>query len=278
LLVAGILLPEAVSQPGAPVRLALWTAAIVAYGLLWVGLALGLNVQRRSAAVNAVMLGAIWLLLTVVGPAAINAMLQTLHPVPPRAEWIDVLRASELDTRLRREALTSEEQRAAIERLLTEHPDLEQDLSRYTGMAFMRALSIAGTTQHVRDLAPAIDAFERPKRAQERWLRWLRFLAPPVLVQGMLEDLAGAGSARYREFVRQARDFHRSVERWAWDRRVRQVRMTTREYASIPRFRFVEETAGTAARAAAVPLGVLWMIALSAVMWGLRAARRLAPQ
>jgi hypothetical protein len=54
--------------------------------------------------------------------------------------------------------------------------------------------------------------------------------------------------------------------------------MTTREYASIPRFRFVEETAGTAARAAAVPLGVLWMIALSAVMWGLRAARRLAPQ
>jgi ABC-2 type transport system permease protein len=227
--------------------------------------------------VNAVILGVIWLVFAVVSPAVLNGILMAAYPIPPRAEWIDSLRAAEQNSRFQQETLSATQQREAVEKLIAQNPNMEQNASSYTGMALNRALALAATIRTARDLDPARDRFEGPKRAQGRLLSWLRFLSPSVLLQGTLYDLAGAGGARYEEFQAQTRVFQSEVENWAWDRRLRQVQMTPEQYASIPRFHFVEETVGTAARRAVVPLSVLWILAVASLFLAFRACRRIAP-
>jgi ABC-2 type transport system permease protein len=241
-LIAGVLLPEVLSHPGAAVRLGLWMAATIAYGLFWTGLSFAVNTGRRSAAANAVTLGSAWLVLAILSPALIHGILQAAHPVPPRAEWVNTFRATNQDARLNMGALPLEQQREAVQKLL--------DLAR--------------------------EAFEGPRRAQEHLLSRLRFLSPAVLLQGTLFDLAGAGPSRYEDFLAQTKRFQHEIEMWARDRRLRQVQMTPEQYASIPRFRFVEETAGTVFRLTAVPLAVLWCLALAVMLIGFRRARHLA--
>lgn len=277
IVVFAVLFWEVSNNPGAGTRLAFWMAAMMAYGIFWAGLAVAVNAGRRTAAVNAVILGSAWLLLAVLSPALMNGILQTVHPVPPRAQWVNVLRATEQDARLARETLTLKEQREALQRLLRDNPDMEQDAALYEGMALNRAVALEATIQAARDLAQVREAFEGPRRAQADLLSWLRFASPSVLTLGTLYDLAGAGSARYEDFLKQTREFQHDVERWAWDRRLRQAQMTPEQYASIPRFRFVEETVETVVRLTALPLVALWIMAVVMTLLAFRATHRLRP-
>jgi ABC-2 type transport system permease protein len=257
-------------------RLGLWIAITIGYGVFWAGIAVAINARPGTAGVNAVTLGTAWLVLVIVSPAVLSGILEAAHPIPPRAEWIDSLRAAEQATRFQQEALSPPQQREAIERLIAENPNMEQDPESYTGMAFNRALALAATVQTARDLAPMAEMFERPRRGQAELLSFLRFASPSVLVQGALYDLAGVGSSRYQEFLNQTQTFQRIVEKWAWDRRLSNVQMTSEQYASIPRFQFVEEAVGKAARLIIIPMSVVWIVALTSLLIAFRVSRRIA--
>lgn len=267
----------AAGHAGGGLRLLLWVAFTLAYGVFWVGLAAWLNRCARPAAVNALFLGGAWLLLAVLAPAVLDGALQAMHPVPPRVEWVDAERLVTERARFQTVSVGGDEQRRVLRRFLAANPALEQDESRYTGALLLRALALAAGLQAARELEETRESFEGPRRAQERLLAKLRFLSPSILLQGALYDLAGAGRSRYDEFLRQTREHQQRVEGWAWDRRFQSPRISAQDYAAIPRFRFREETLADALRLAALPLLGLCVMAGALNAAAFRAARRLAP-
>jgi len=276
-LVAATLSFEVDGRAGAPSRLALWLAVMLAYGIFWVAVAVWLDSRSRTAAVSAVVLGSVWLVVTIVTPAVLSGILQTLHPVPPSAQLLNSERASEQQARLATTTLTQDEQREVVREMLAANPDMDQDISLYKDLALLRAVALAANLRSARELEAVRKSFDGPRRDQRRLLSVLRFISPAVLLQGMLYDLAGAGPSRYEDFLQQTRNFQHEVEQWALDRRLHKIQMTHEQYASIPRFHYVEETTATAVRLVALPLFSLYILSAGAVIFAYRAARRLAP-
>jgi ABC-2 type transport system permease protein len=274
---AAVLLLAVAGQPGGVSRLALWLAAMMAYGLFWTALALRLETRSQSARLSIVVLGSVWLFVTILSPVAVNAILQAVYPVPPRALWINTARAAEQEWRLETASMSEEEQHQLLRELLDQNPTMEQNESLYKGSAFSRAVALATTLQAARELDSPRESFQGPLRAQLALLSKVRFVAPAVLLQGMLYDLAGAGPSRYEDFLGQTRRFQHEVEQWAWERRLGNAQMTSEQYASIPRFRYADESTEAALRLVVVPLAVLWALSLIVTVSALRASRRLAP-
>jgi ABC-2 type transport system permease protein len=275
-LVAAMLSTDAASQEGGLFRLALWLGAMVVYGIFWVALAFWLDSRARGAAVSAVMLGSVWLLLTIVAPTVLSGLLHTLYPVPPAAQWLDSQRASEQQAQLAY-TLPENEQRRLVAEMLAEDPKMEQDISQYQDVALLRAVTLAAKLRSDRELAAARQSFKGPRNGQRQLLAALRFMSPAIVTQGMLYDLAGAGPARYEAFLEQARNFQREVEAWALDRRLKKTPMTTEQYASIPRFHYAEETGGTAIQLVAVPFIALFGFAAAILLLAFRATARITP-
>jgi ABC-2 type transport system permease protein len=268
---------EAARSEGGVFRLGLWLAAMLAYGLFWVALAFWFDSRARSAAVSAVVLGGVWLFLTIVSPAILSGVLQTLHPIPPAAQWLNSERASDHAARLATTTLDEKEQREFVAQMLAENPDMEQDISLYKDTALLRAVALAAKLRATRELEAVRQSVEGPRNAQRRLLSVLRFISPAISLQGMLYDLSGAGPSRYEDFLQQTRNFQHEVEQWALDRRLRNIRMTHEQYASIPRFHYVEETTGTAVRLIAVPFVALWALAAIVALYAFRATARITP-
>jgi ABC-2 type transport system permease protein len=277
ILVSATLSLEAAGRAGGTSRIGLWLAAMLAYGIFWVSLAVWLDSRARTAAVSAVVLGSVWLVLTGVTPSVLSGVLQTLQPVPPSAQLLNSERASEQQARLATTTLNEEEQREVVREMLAANPDMEQDISLYKDSGLLRAVALAANLRSARELETVRKSFEGPRRYQRRLLSMLRFISPAVLLQGLLYDLAGAGPSRYEDFLQQTRNFQHEVEQWALDRRLHKIQMTHEQYASIPRFHYVEETTATAVRLVALPLFSLYILSAGAVVFAYRAARRLAP-
>lgn len=276
-LIGTMLSLEAASRPGGLLRIVLWLAAMLAYGIVWVALGFWLDSRARSAAVSAVVLGSVWLLFTIVSPASLTGLLQTLHPVQPAAQWLESERASEEEARLATTTLSEKEQRELVADMLMGNPDMEQDVSKYQGLALLRAVALAAKLRSARELGAARQAFQGPREAQRKQLSVMRFVSPAIVMQGLLYDLAGAGPPRYEDFLRQARNFQREIEQWALDRRLKKTQMTSEQYASIPRFHYIEEPAGTALRLVAIPFIAMCGFAGLIAMLALRACTRITP-
>ena len=75
-------------------RFGLWTAVVLAYGLFWFAVAVGINALGRSSSWNATALLGIWLAMVVVAPALIHFAAIALHPVPSRVEMIQAMRVA----------------------------------------------------------------------------------------------------------------------------------------------------------------------------------------
>ena len=103
---------------GAPGRILLWCAAVVAYALFWFVLAAWVNGLRRSSAWNATVLVGAWLVLVVVLPAAINIAAGLLHPLPSRVQMITAQREASNEAVNRRSEL--------LARYLEDHPEMAE--------------------------------------------------------------------------------------------------------------------------------------------------------
>ena len=71
-LVALVVSGADLAQPGAALRLLLWIGAVVAYGAIWLALAILVASFGRSSATNATILASLWLVLVVMLPSLFN--------------------------------------------------------------------------------------------------------------------------------------------------------------------------------------------------------------
>ncbi len=232
---------------GAPGRILLWCAAVVAYALFWFALAAWVNGLRRSSAWNATVLVGAWLVLVVVLPAAINIAAGLLHPLPSRVQMITAQREASNEAVNRRSEL--------LARYLEDHPEMAEGV--VADEPGLGALAWAATDAVNRRLEEVTAEHDARRAEQIALVRRYRFLSPALLAQEVLSDAAGTGDARFAAFQSQVRAF---AERWR-DFFVPAIvageQMDPGVLSRVPQFRLADEASGEVARRAALPLGVL---------------------
>jgi ABC-2 type transport system permease protein len=252
-----------VAAPGALVRMMLWVAAVSAYGALWFALAVLVASFGRPSTANATILATLWLLLVVMLPSLFNLLATTLYPVPSRVEMIQAVRVA------------SDEAAGAGSTLLAryyeDHPELASGGAEQA-MNDFNIIRVAVDDDVARRARPVVDRYEQQLARQQRMIDRLRFLSPAVLMQDALNEVAGTGSPRHRDFLDQVDRFHAQWRGFVVPLIFQKARIT--DPASAPRFIYQEEDTSTVARR--VLTGWLGLMVPAAVMaWiGLRRLRR----
>lgn len=235
-------------------ELVLWILAVGNYVLFWFALAHFVNSFGRNSATNAVILAACWIGLVLVVPSLVNVAVTSIYPMPSRTEEINAIRSVNLD--LRRDSSR------VLDEFYQDHPELapEADISE-------KKLTLAYVTiqqELKRRLAEVENKFDAQLARQQETVNTSRFLSPSIVMQEALNDIAGSGVARHRNFRRQTTDFAN-----AWDANFlpliyRNVKLTAEDYNRIPHFQFQEENSGALFRR--VAFGLLFLLAATAVL------------
>jgi ABC-2 type transport system permease protein len=244
----GVLLSGAsLTAAGALPRLVLWTGMVVAYTLLWFALAVAVNSLGKSSAMNATALVGIWIVLVIVIPSLLSVAATSVHPVPSRLEFVSMMREADNYTRSAGQQL--------LAKYYGDHPELvpagELDLNDFTRRFY------AMRQENQRRVLPELERFEEQLARQQGLINRYRYLSPAVVMQESLNDIAGAGAARQRAFVEQARDFIDEWQRFFVPLVFRRATLRAADYDAIPRFRFQEESTIAVARRMAVGMAGL---------------------
>jgi ABC-2 type transport system permease protein len=232
-------------------RLLLWMAAVALYGLFWFCVAAAVAAAGKGSATNAMLLAAIWLVLVMLVPSALNMAATTTYPVPSRVEMIQAMRVA------------SDEANAEGSRLLAkyyeDHPELASGDTQQE-MNDFNLVRVAVSGEVERRVRPVLDRYSEQLAGQQRLVEAARFLSPAILMQDALNDVAGSGAARHRAFLAQVEAYH---ARWR-NYFVQLVFQRTQleDYSGIPRFVFVEEDLALVARRVAVSLAGLLVPAI----------------
>ena len=232
---------------GAPGRILLWCAAVVAYALFWFVLAAWVNSLRRSSAWNATVLVGAWLVLVVVLPAAINIAAGLLHPLPSRVQMVTAQREASNEAVNQRSEL--------LARYLEDHPEMAEGVvAEEPGLG---ALAWAATDAVNRRLEEVTAEHDARRGEQIALVRRYRFLSPALLAQEVLNDAAGTGDARFAAFQSQVRVF---ADRWRAffvPAILASEQMDASVLSDVPQFRLADEASSDVVRRAGVPLAVL---------------------
>lgn len=244
--------------------LAVWTIAVLAYGSIWHGIALLLNARGWSAAANALVLAAIWLVFAVVGPSCINLLIALRYPMPSRVEAAVQARAAT------QEATVKGSQQ--LGQFLQDHPT-----SANVGREGMRqfALLQAARDQQVAQKLQAVEAaFDAQLRRQQRLASWLSVLSPTMMAQGVLLDAAGTSAVQFDRFRVEVTAFQQQWRAYFEPRVLDAATLTAAEYAAAPMFEYEGEAAAAMARRTLAPIAAM-AIAGAALLWaGFRGYRR----
>lgn len=212
-------------------RLLGWAISVGLYGAFWCSVALAVNTWGWSSATNAVACLAVWLGVVVVGPSVIQTTAELAYPMPGRAELVVAVRetASQLEP----------DAREILARHDARHPELRPAGGRRVPDRV--ALQYAALEEQEQRLAPLLARFEAQGARREGLVTWLRPVSPALVVQGILDDIAGSGSDRYRDFLGAVARYHGAWRAFFLGRMYRGDVVTARDYAQIPRFAFVED-------------------------------------
>jgi ABC-2 type transport system permease protein len=232
-----------VTAAGAGPRLLLWIGTVALYGLFWFAVAAAVTALGKPSATNAMVLAGIWLVLVVLVPSVLSMTATTMFPVPSRVEMIQAMRVA------------SDEANAEGSKLLAryyeDHPELATG-DEQQAMNDFNMVRVAVNSEVERRVGPVLDRYARQLSAQQGIVTRARFLSPAILMQDALNDIAGTGTARHREFVKQVEVYH---QRWR-DYFIPLVFQKARllDYSGVPRFTYVEETLRSVARRVAVSM------------------------
>jgi ABC-2 type transport system permease protein len=214
-------------------KLLTWIGVVSLYALFWFALAIGVAALDKSSATNAVILAGAWVLLVVLMPSALNLVAEAWYPMPSRVRMVQAVREA------------SDEATAAGSQLLAryyeDHPELaptEADTEK--AMSDFTAVRIAVADDVERRVRPVLDQYAVQLEGQRRLVDRWRFLSPAVLVQDALNDIAGAGAARHRHFMKQVEAYHADWRAYFQPRVLRRQSLT--DYRGVPVFQYREES------------------------------------
>jgi ABC-2 type transport system permease protein len=260
-------IPALVGVVQSPGSALVWSAAVLAYGLIWHGLALMVNARAWSAPANALVLAGIWLMFVLVGPATVNLVIDVVYPMPSRVE-------AAVQARAATQAATVQGSRQ-LGQFLQDHPT-----SANVGQEGMRqfALLQAARDRQVADRLQAVDAaFDAQLARQQRLAAWLSVLSPTMIAQGVLLDAAGTSVNQFDHFRAAAERFQQRWQEYFEPRVLDAATLTPAELNGAPVFAYEPESAGRMWRRTVPPIAGM-LIAGVALLWsGFKSYRGYAP-
>lgn len=221
-----------------PVLLMLsWAALVAGYALFWFAAAALVNVLGRPSSQNALIMIALWTVLVLVLPVAMNLAVDAISPAPSRTELASRTRVVTADALKEYENLYSADYRYASDPEALAVKDGRIDVP-----SRMRAFFLAKQRVDER-IEPLLKRFDNQLLEQQHLVDLVGFLSPAILVNEALNSVAGNGSLRFVAFKAQTEAFH---NRWRsfFAPRILQDRATTMDdLNSLPTWQWVELTA-----------------------------------
>jgi ABC-2 type transport system permease protein len=197
------------------------------YTAFWYALGFGISQLGRSSGFNAAMLLGTWLLLLVVIPALLGVVAEAVYPPPSRLELIAETREASDEARKNSAALLSQ--------YYEDHPELAPADGRRPDPKNFAVVSLRSALEVEKTLQPLEEAFVQHQARREALAHNFRLLSPAIFVRQMLEDLAGVGPARYRDFDRQMHVAHAAYRQFFAAKIFRLEKMTAADYDQIPK-------------------------------------------
>jgi ABC-2 type transport system permease protein len=201
-----------VAAPDSSLRLAWWVLAVAVYGLFWFAVAAAVTSLGRPSATNAMALAGIWLILLILVPSALSMTATTTFPVPSRVEMIQAMRVASDQANAEGSTLLAQ--------YYEDHPELATG-DEQQAMNDFNMVRVAVNSEVEQRVRPVLDRYTQQLAAQQRIVSGARFLSPAILMQDALNDIAGTGTARHREFMKQ---WYGHQARWSRGSRVASVR------------------------------------------------------
>lgn len=228
-----------------------WLAIAAAFLAFWWAAILAVNALRIGAETAALALVALWALTTLVLPAAIAAGAQLAFPPPSRFQQIAEARAAEI---------------AATSAWETDHPELAAEGFAGRLASVRKTLGIARTVE--RAVAPLDARFDAQLAGQQRLVRALAWIAPPLAAADAMTAVAGTDAGRALGFRRAAAAQLAGLKARLGGFIDRGAVMTAAEHDALPRFAWRPEPAR--------PIGLVAFLAAAAALLTALALRRLS--
>lgn len=213
---------------------AIWGVAGFLYALFWIGVIAVIASGNRGGEVNVVLLLIAWAGFTLIVPASITAVAESVYPAPSRLAYLAEAREAENETRLREADIANQ--------FIIDHPEMlvneASEIPAFVRTAFLVTSTVDEATK------PLLDAFEAEALRRDASLGWMRFLSPTIITHSLFNDVAGTDSSRHRRYMKAARTFKSAYGEKAGPYVVAGQRLPTTEFATLPAFRFEEESLG----------------------------------
>lgn len=269
---AGFLLGGAsISSWDALWRLAMWIVVIAGYSAFWFGLAIVVNAFGKKSSTNALALMGIWLLFVILLPSMLNVLAKDLYPVPSRVQLVQALRTTQAKINKDNAQLVTkllEENSAAPETPVDENESTTRSLNKF----YRNILTVEKQSEGAS--AAVVAQFDHQIAAQQKLVRQLRFLSPPILTQMAMSELAGTGAARYQHFNDLVKRYHQAWRSFFDPKILSDQKLSLSDYDSLPRFRYVEEPLNVVVRRALRELVPLVLLGSLTVLLGFALLRR----
>lgn len=201
LLVALILAGVSVSEQGSGILRML--IAILLYMIFWFGLSFLINLRGYSSGQNAVILVSAWVLLVLLVPATISHLANHLYPVPSRVVMLTELRYAEAEAQKKADSI--------LESYYRDHPELMPAQSSGQHLYIFWIKYFAAQEEIRKAMQTVLNAYEDKLQAQQRTVDRLRFLSPAILIQNVLNEIAGTSTRHYNSYRAQVVAF---AETW----------------------------------------------------------------
>jgi ABC-2 type transport system permease protein len=132
-----------------------------------------------------------------------------------------------------------------LARYYEDHPEFASGGSEQA-MTDFNVVRLAVDEDVARRVRPVVQRYERQLSRQQGIIDRLRYLSPAILVQDALNDVAGTGVPRHRDFLGQVDRYHAQWRDFVVPLIVQKARVTNPDLA--PRFTYREESTSAVAR------------------------------
>lgn len=236
--------------------------AVFAYVAFWSGLALIVATRGSSSIANATALMGCWAVLTLVLPTIGNAVLAQSVPVRQGVELM-------LAQRQAVHGAWDLPRDDTMQRFFRSHPQWQHTAPLPTGFHWKWYYAF----QQLGDesVAPQVAAYREDLLARQRWSERLGWLLPGVGVQATLHRAAATDLLAQLAYQDAVAAFHARLRSYYYPYLFNEVRFEAEDFARLPRFQPPQADG----QVPAVSLLALVLVAGVAVMFGIRAGRRL---
>lgn len=182
-----------------PADLFFWIGSGLAWGGVWVAAVAAVSAPEKSAAFNAALLGAAWVIVVKIVPGTIDLAARTIFPLPTGAAMID------------RNREATEEAMKVGDRMLStwlvDHPELKGSGEESSTEDFYATKVLVDRAVAERLEGVRADA-EKGRRARERLAAVVGYFSPFTIAETALAEAAGTSRRRFGEFREQVVDAH----------------------------------------------------------------------